>query len=123
VLWSILLLAWFVVGCTRIPSLVVWNNSSQVLTLDADGNLYHSQPNSAVEVRFPGNSMAISIKTSSNQVWRYTVRYPEKRFIIQDKIFVQIEPAGLIYLLPGAVTNAVTEFPPQSAGFPIAPSF
>ena len=65
--------------------------------------------------------MAMSVETAANHTWRYDVRYPSKQYILKDKIFVQIESSGVIYVLAGAITGPTNTFPSQPTGFPLRP--
>jgi len=65
--------------------------------------------------------MALTIKNGSNTSWKYAVRYPDPTFILDNKIYVQIETNGAIYLLLPKTKQAVKQFPPQPDGFPLRP--
>lgn len=111
----------WIAGCTRIPHLVLWNNSGRTLVIDSDAKTYHCAQDEAVRMIFPGNTMALSIRHGPSGSWRYEVRYPEKKFIIKNSIFVQIEPDGSIHLLAGETVEPAKSFPRQPVGFPLLP--
>ena len=109
-------------SCTPIPELIFWNNTGGKLEINSDGKL-HSIPNGSSEiVRFPGNTMKLSIRNVSGTVWHYAARYPSQAFILHHKrTFVQIQPDGSIYVLNPPAGGIVTNFPAQPPGFPLRP--
>jgi hypothetical protein len=93
-----------------------------VLEINSDAETYRCPPDAAVEMNFPGNTMALTIKHTANATWKYAVRYPDPKFIPDNKIYVQIEADGAIYLLPDRVKSATNTFGHQPEGFPIKPN-
>ena len=110
-----------VLGCTLKPYLVVWNNTGGPVTLKIEEQVRTLQAGASAQFRFPGNTMEFAIETASKQVWRYKAKYPEKSYISKNRIYVQIEQNGDIYVRRPDSSGVVRNLPPQPTGFPLKP--
>ena len=108
-------------GCTKIPYLVLFNNSGFRLTVDAEGTIYSLSPGAVAEIRYPGNTELLRIGSGSNIAWEYKTTYPDKSHMNGNKFYVQIESNGSIYVLSPSAQGPVKEPPLQPKGFPWIP--
>ena len=109
-------------GCTQIPHVLLWNNSGHEVVIDADHVMYHCPANSRVSLKFPGNTMRLQVIRGTNNVWRYSIRYPDEHFMRNNKIFAQLESDGAIYVLCNNKAAVTEQLPEQPRGFPLRPN-
>jgi hypothetical protein len=106
-------------GCSRPAYFVFVNNTGLPLEITADGFVEAIPSGSFGRVRFPGNSMSLSIKVSSDRTWTYSVAYPPAGYIHDDTIYAQIEANGFIHVFPNEISTITTNLPQQPSGFPL----
>jgi hypothetical protein len=105
-------------GCTKIPYIVLFNNSGHTLTIDSEGETYTVSPDAIVKIAYPGNTELLNIESVPNIKWQYKVEYPDKTYMNGNTFNVQIEADGIIYVLPPNTQNFVKVLPTQPPNFP-----
>jgi hypothetical protein len=107
----------------KLPNLLISNHSGQSVTIIIHGrSFHHIQPDSSVETPFVDETWTIAIVTSA-QTWSYKW-FPlnEGGYLSSNRIILQIEPDGKLYVLPYWAIPPVDDLPPQPIGFPLIPT-
>src|SRR4051794_39375135 len=87
-------------GQHRPPVLVVVNNSGQQLQVVSEGAPVIIPPNTASEVKYPGNTQRLSIRASDGRSWKYKWAPIPTNYWPRPRIFLQVEQDARIYILP-----------------------
>jgi hypothetical protein len=135
---SILILGVFVIGTVlvccigmalfitlasdRVPTLVFLNHTGQDVTIIIDGSPFQVQQGKSIETPFIQQDYSFSVRTLKNEDWIYQwATLNETYYSFHDRIYLQIEPNGHLYVLRFQANSPVDQLPSQPVGFPLKP--
>lgn len=116
-----LMICLLVGGCIPKSHIVFINNSGKNLTLNSRGENHYLTNGLAIEIKWPGEDQLITIDTGLKKSWVYRVTIFNNPFVKDRRAYMQIEPDGLIYIMPPGTLTPVKNIPPQPVNFPWKP--
>jgi hypothetical protein len=131
--------SWLVValalpGCflaNRAVEVRLINHSGAAIDTDLGGERTRLDEGQSARIEGSGRTPTFEVVTPA-RTWRYDLLYPagdayranvtrSPFHTRHDRIALQLEPSGGIYVVPPASTAASRPFDPQPAGFPLLP--
>ena len=111
------------IASDSVPDLVFVNHSGQDVLITIHGNSFQVQRDGSIETPFVGETPVFRITTSKNEDWIYEwapLGGMDYRF--HNRIYLQIEPDGQLYVLPIQVNSPLDHLPSQPVGYPLKPN-
>jgi hypothetical protein len=109
-------------GQDKVPRLVFANHSGQDVTITIHSQSFAVQREGLIETPFVDQTYTIRIKTSKGEEWTYNwVPLDARGYLFQNRMYLQIDEDGAVYLLPIQIYSTVQNLPSQPTGFPLKP--
>ena len=112
-------------SCRLIPKIVLYNHTGVDITVHQGNRNYPIANEKTLSFRFPGAYTNVMTITAADKMWTYSrLPYPPAEFcqpLGHERIKVQIETDGMLYVLPHTNQFPLIELSGQPEGFPLKP--